>query len=48
MNIRLHVVDVVVNEKGLLCLVIEVEGERRQVEIIGVELNQEWKLGKRV
>lgn len=43
-NIKLDVVGLKINDEGKLCFVIELEGKRWELEVIGMDVNQEWIL----
>lgn len=43
-NIKLDVVGLKINQEGKLCFVIEMESTRWELEVIGMDVNQEWIL----
>lgn len=43
-NIKLDVVGLKINDEGKLCFVIELEGKRWELEVIGMDVNKEWIL----
>lgn len=43
-NIKLDVVGLKINQEGKLCLVIEFAEARWELEVIGMDFNEEWIL----